>query len=45
MGRTMIVNEDMRSVHDYPNTKNSLHGWTALLSFLLTRAGTATATA
>jgi hypothetical protein len=37
MGRTMIVNEEMRSIHDYPRTKG-LGGWAAMLWFFLQRA-------
>jgi glycosyltransferase involved in cell wall biosynthesis len=36
-GLTLIVNEDMRSTHDFPQTEG-LRGWAAMLSFVLPRA-------
>jgi hypothetical protein len=33
----MIVNEEMRSTHDYPKT-NGFTGWVAMLGFFLQRA-------
>jgi glycosyltransferase involved in cell wall biosynthesis len=38
-GLTMIVNEDMRSTHDLPQTEG-LRGWTAMLGFFLSRGYT-----